>query len=212
MNEKFFALPKEKQHRILNAGYRVFAHNSYKKSPMSEIAAEAGISKSLLFHYFRDKKELYLYLWQRCGKETISALQKFGCYEQTDLFEMMRRGMRAKIAIMQQYPDISFFAVRAFYEKDEAVREDIQKSYRGMWAFKADAVLKNVDPDRFIPGLDLKRMYREMFLAAEGYLWECLQSGYMDVAQVEQDFTEMLSFWESIYLRKEGSYDRHSDQ
>ena len=29
-----------------------FHKNSYKNSRMSEIAAEAGISKSLLFHYF----------------------------------------------------------------------------------------------------------------------------------------------------------------
>ena len=53
MNDKFFSLPEEKQLAIINAGYRVFSQNSYKKSPMSEIAAEAGISKSLLFHYFK---------------------------------------------------------------------------------------------------------------------------------------------------------------
>ena len=61
MNEKFFSLPEEKQLAIINAGYRVFSQNSYKKSPMIEIAAEADISKSLLFYYFRNKKELYLY-------------------------------------------------------------------------------------------------------------------------------------------------------
>ena len=62
MNEKFFSLPPEKQQRILNAGFRVFSQNSYKQSPTSEIAAEAGISKALLFHYFRNKQELYLFL------------------------------------------------------------------------------------------------------------------------------------------------------
>lgn len=31
MNEKFFALPKEKQNTIINAGYRVFSQNTYKK-------------------------------------------------------------------------------------------------------------------------------------------------------------------------------------
>ena len=30
MNEKFFALPKEKQQAIINAGYKVFSRNSYK--------------------------------------------------------------------------------------------------------------------------------------------------------------------------------------
>ena len=62
MNEKFFSLPEEKQQAILNAGYRVFSQNTYKNSPMSQIAEAAGISKSLLFHYFHNKKELYLYL------------------------------------------------------------------------------------------------------------------------------------------------------
>ena len=35
VNEKFFALPPEKQQAILNAGYRVFSQNAYKNSPMS---------------------------------------------------------------------------------------------------------------------------------------------------------------------------------
>ena len=71
MNEKFFSLPEEKQQAIINAGYRVFSQNTYKKSPVSEIAAEAGISKSLLFYYFRNKKELYLFLWEKCAKVTM---------------------------------------------------------------------------------------------------------------------------------------------
>ena len=70
MNEKFFSLPEEKQKAILNAGYRVFSRNSYKKSPMSEIASAAGISKSLLFYYFHNKKELYLFLWENCPRIT----------------------------------------------------------------------------------------------------------------------------------------------
>ncbi len=58
MNNRFFSLPEEKQWRILNAGFRVFANHSNKKAPVGEIAAEAGISKSLLFYYFHNKKEV----------------------------------------------------------------------------------------------------------------------------------------------------------
>lgn len=134
MNEKFFALPKQKQDAIINAGYRVFSQNSYKKSPMSEIAGEAGISKSLLFHYFHNKQELYLFLWDNCAKLTIKYLTEYKCYEQTDLFEMM---------------------------------------------------------------------YREMYLASEGYLWEMQRKGTVNVEKMEKDFTEMLNFWKKLYLRKE---------
>lgn len=86
MNQKFFSLPPEKQQTILNAGYRVFSRNSYKNSPMSEIAETAGISKSLLFHYFRNKKELYLYLWEKSAEISIEIMTRFGCYNRTNLF------------------------------------------------------------------------------------------------------------------------------
>ena len=47
MNEKFYSLPEEKQRKIINAGYRVFSQNSYKKSPMSEIASEAYLLEKM---------------------------------------------------------------------------------------------------------------------------------------------------------------------
>ena len=71
MNEMFFSLPAENQQAIISAGYRVFSQNSYKNSPMSEIADAAGINKSLLFHYFHNKKELYMFLWDKCADTTI---------------------------------------------------------------------------------------------------------------------------------------------
>lgn len=120
MNDRFFALPLEKQQAIINAGYRVFSQNSYKNSPMSEIADAAGISKSLLFHYFRNKKELYLFLWDKCAETTIEYLTEYGCYGQTALFESLERGMRAKMEIIRLYPDMGTFTIKAFYEKDEA--------------------------------------------------------------------------------------------
>ena len=64
MNRKFFELSTEKQQRILNAGYKVFSDNIYKKASMQLIADSAQISKSLLFHYFRNKQTLYEYLFQ----------------------------------------------------------------------------------------------------------------------------------------------------
>ena len=203
MNEKFFSLPKEKQQAILNAGYRVFSQNSYKNSPMSEIAGAAGISKSLLFHYFHNKKELYLYLWDKCAEITIELLTRYGCYGQTELFESMERGMRAKMEIIRLYPDMGNFTIRAFYEKDEEISAAIQKSYRRYFNMKAEKTRVNLDPAQFIPGLDVDMMYREMYWASEGYLWETVQRGNMDIDRMEKDFTRLMEFWKSVYLRRE---------
>ena len=149
MNERFYTLPPEKQQAIINAGYRVFSQNSYKNSPMSEIAAEAGISKSLLFHYFHNKKELYLFLWDKCAETTIEFLTRYGCYGQTELFESMERGMRAKMEIIRLYPDMGNFTIKAFYEKDAGISAAIQESYHRYYNLKADKTRLNLDPSQF---------------------------------------------------------------
>lgn len=209
MNEKFHSLPEQKRRALINAGYRVFAHNSYRKSPMREIAEAAGISKALLFHYFRDKRELYLFLWRQSGELTRQALQQHGCYGQTDLFESMRRGLRAKVELMRRYPDMGAFVLRAYYETDPAVCGEIYADIAARGAFREDIGLC-FDEAQFVPGLDLQQMCRDMYLASEGYLWESLHRGSLTPEQMEQDFSRMLDFWESVYRRKEDAHDGDS--
>ncbi len=203
MNERFFELPEEKQERILQAGFRVFSRSSYHQAPMNEVAAEAGISKSLLFHYFRNKREFYLYLWEICGRRTISQMEASDCYRQADLFESMRLGMKVKMAITRENPDMALFTLRAFYETDPDIRQDIQESCQSLFSWKAMHMLMNLDPGQFRDGIDIRRMYRDMYLASEGYLWEAMMRNDVDFDLMEQDFEEMIGFWKSIYLRKE---------
>ena len=59
MEDAFGRLPKEKRRRILNAALEVFAHSDYKRASAEAIAMKAGISKGLLFYYFKNKQALY---------------------------------------------------------------------------------------------------------------------------------------------------------
>ena len=203
MNEKFFTLPIQKQEPILNAGFCVFSQNSYKKSPTSEIADAAGISKSLLFHYFYNKKGLYLFLWEKCTQITMEALKKSGCYEQTDLFVCMNLGLKAKLEIMRRYPHMGTFVMKAYYEKDPDVRPAIQESIAKYADFKTNPTLLNLNPENFVEGLDLEMMYHDMLWASEGYIWEKLQHDDINVDEIERGFTKLIDFWKSVYLRKE---------
>lgn len=202
MNDKFFSLPIEKQEKIINAGLRVFAQNSYKKSPMSEIADEAGISKSLLFHYFYNKKELYLFLWEKCAQVTLEYLQKYDCYGENDVFEIMHRGLKAKAHMMRRYPDMGRFTLKAYYEKDENVCQEIQESIAKYGSFQNNVKRLKMNPEQYISGIDLKMMYQDMYWASEGYIWEKMQNGEVNVDEMEQEFAKMIDFWKFVYLRK----------
>ena len=202
MNERFFTLPAERQQLIINAGYRVFSQNSYKNSPMSEIADAAGISKSLLFHYFHNKKDLYLFLWDKCAQLTINYLTKYQCYGCSNLFESMERGMKAKMEIIRLYPDMANFVIKAFYETNIEVANDVQNSFRKYFDLKKDKTLLRIDKEQFVEGIDIEMMYKDMYWASEGFLWEMVRKGRVDMAEMEKGFRRLMDFWQSIYLRK----------
>ena len=207
MNEKFYSLPKEKQQAILRADYRVFSRHSYKQSPMREIAEAAGISKALLFHYFRNKRELYLYLWNQCAVATISVMDQFHCSEAVPFFPQMERGMQDTLKIMRQEPDMAGFAIRAYYEEDPAIRPAIQESMRRYLSGKAKMPMLRLKPEEFRPGLDLQMMYKQMYWASDAYSRDLIRRGPIDPDRLEQDFTAMIAFWKQVYGRTEEESD-----
>lgn len=144
-----------------------------------------------------------MFLWDKCAETTIDYMTRYNCYEQKNLFESMEKGMRAKMEIIRLYPDMAKFTIKAFYEKDAEISAAVQESYQKYFHMKADKTLLNLDPEQFIPGLDIPMMYRDMYLASEGYLWEMVQRGEVDMKQMEKGFSKMINFWKSIYLRKE---------
>ena len=53
MNKKFYLLEEKRQLEIINAGFEIFGKYEYKKASTELIAQRAGISKGLLFFYFK---------------------------------------------------------------------------------------------------------------------------------------------------------------
>ena len=45
---------------ILESAFHIFAKDGYKTASMQDIANDAGTSKGIIYHYFKDKDDLYL--------------------------------------------------------------------------------------------------------------------------------------------------------
>ena len=201
MNEKFYSLPVEKQNRIINAGFKVFAKNSYKKSPVGEIAEDAGISKSLLFFYFKNKKELYLFLLKTAEEETRNALMETNVYSGDDIFDIMYNGLLVKANMMRKYPDMGNFSIKAYYEKDPDVAKEVRKIIEPYTEMDTNSILPILDKNKFKDGLDLNLMYQDMYLASEGYLWRMQQLDNLDVDKMVSDYKKIIEFWRGLYLK-----------
>ena len=122
-------LAEERKNKIINAGFRIFAQNAYKKAPVAEIATEAGISKSLLFYHFKNKKEIYLFLWKKVICLTSKDMTEQNVLGTKDYFEMMTRSLKGKCNLIRKYPYASEFSSWAYYEQDPEIRLEIQKDF-----------------------------------------------------------------------------------
>lgn len=205
MNEKFYELPEEKQNRIINAGFRVFSKNSYKKSPVSEIAAEASISKSLLFFYFRNKKELYLFLFRKAEDIVKEALAKADLSFCDSIFDQMYESLLIKTAILNDWPDLFRFSLRVYYETDPEVKDEVRSVVKPYTMPDTNLLMAQPDPRSFKEGVDLKLMYQDVYLASEAFLWRMSQEENADIGTVLRQMKEMTEFWKKTYLKEEKS-------
>ena len=60
----FFNLPAEKRERIFAAAINEFAQRNIQSASLSNIVAEAGIARGSIYQYFRDKEDIYIYVFE----------------------------------------------------------------------------------------------------------------------------------------------------
>lgn len=202
MNPNFMLLDENKRNALINAGFKVFSRNSYKKSPMNEIAAEAGISKSLLFYYFKNKKELFLFLVKYSASVTAEAFMNNRCYEQEDFFDIFYSLLKVKTDLIRKFPDIALFEMRAYFEKEPSVKKEVKEIISEHSLYEYQMKLIKPKPDDFIEGLDLQMMYRTIYLSMEGYLYGEMYKDFPDAEEIEKELGDMIEFWRSVYAKK----------
>lgn len=200
MNDKFFQLPFEKQRRIINAAYKVFSQNSYKKAPMSEIADEGGISKALLFHYFTNKCELYMFLWNNSIEQIQKASSEYHVTEATEFFEMLYRSLLAKCSVIRFYPYLYQFAVNAYYEQEPQIKRNIQENYYLVSKNSENILWNTINVSELRQDIDVKLMYQEIIWTSDGYLRQMIFLGQLNADQMEKDFERMIEQWKKVYL------------
>ena len=103
------------------------------------------------------------------------------------------------LCAMQSFEDnVNFFGV---VELEELLPE-INKLIGQYSGFENQADSLGLKKEKFAYGLDLELMYKDMYYASEGYLWEKLQSNDIDPDRMEKDFVRMIGFWRKLYSRK----------
>ncbi|MEG0254786.1 MAG: TetR/AcrR family transcriptional regulator [Vagococcus sp.] len=95
---------EDKQLEILKIATREFAVNGYYKAKTDTIAEEAKVSKGLVFHYFKSKKNLYIETIREAVK-TLEATFDESEIPQDSLVELFDYSLKKKFEIEQTHQD-----------------------------------------------------------------------------------------------------------
>ena len=162
MEKAFGRLPKERQRHILNAALEVFAHSDYKRASTEAIAMKAGISKGLLFYYFKNKQALYEACYSYVEALMMHELRAVQFEGVTDFFELMELGARVKLALVARAPYLMEYSMRVYYagetEAQRAARKRLDSDLLGGF----DKYFGHVDLSKFKPEADPQQVLHMM--------------------------------------------------
>ncbi|GAJ41536.1 TetR/AcrR family transcriptional regulator [Saccharococcus caldoxylosilyticus] len=146
MYSAFEKQPQEKKDLIIKVAIEEFVKNGYEKASTDVITKRAGISKGLLFHYFRSKKNLYLYLVNYV-KDFLTeiAMEELKKIQSDDFFERIKEIVLLKQKLTVQYLQETQFITDAFINPPVAVKEEMEEIIKKYYeAYQEDFLLEHV--------------------------------------------------------------------
>ena len=122
--KNFEKISEDKKQMIINKGIKIFSEFSFVEAKTDLIVKEAGISKGLLFYYFDNKKNFYLYLLNYAVDLLTQNLECKTTYY--DFFDNIFSIMDKKCNLIKKYPKETKFLNMASKETSKEVDKEIK--------------------------------------------------------------------------------------
>jgi AcrR family transcriptional regulator len=163
----FENLSEDKKQRILEACILEFADKGYEKASTNAIIKDAKVSKGILFHYFGNKKSLFLYIVEYCLQFLITEYRKYPLQQSGDIFDRILELGMIKLKITHANPDISKLLVQAFMNTPEGIRSEIQDKYKQLSNEFMPSIFEDINSSKFRNGVSPKKALEIVMLFLE---------------------------------------------
>lgn len=143
--------------KILDTCFNVFVRYGYANTSTTMLAEAAGISKALIFHHFKSKKELYLSVLDRCIEKGRIEMGFDTLLENQDFFEAKEKFSIIKFHYYKRNPDLMRIMREAFYMTPDELKMEIKEKYGTLLAnnekewkrlFKKVSLREGVNPEQ----------------------------------------------------------------
>lgn len=122
----FFNLNEEKRRKIIKSAIGEFSLKGYEKGNISHIAKAAEVSKGSMYQYFKDKKDLYLYVVEAAyviSLEYVVDVTKE--YYKMSVFDYIYLGFKNTWDFLYEERETYLLLQNAYFEGNSELKEEV---------------------------------------------------------------------------------------
>ncbi len=202
MYQIFNNLDKEKQNRIINAGLHTFSTKDYKHASTDDIATEAEIAKGSLFHYFKNKQSFFVFLYEYSIKILGTKVDEKFNFNETDYFEILHQSLKLKMALLEKYPYLYTFVIKASHEKMPELVESIRGTNQKLETKMYNQVFGKIDLSKFNYGTDVEKLTKMISWCSEG-IWNEGIKNHLSMSEMYEQSLEMYDFYKRAVYKEQ---------
>ncbi|MGN0982239.1 MAG: TetR/AcrR family transcriptional regulator [Candidatus Limivicinus sp.] len=117
--------------RILEAALEEFSRRGYEAASLSNVCAEKGISKGIIYHHFKDKDELFLLCVEDCFTQVSAYLQEAAGKLSGTAEEKLAAYFDARLRFFALRPVYLGIFAEAAFNPPAALAEEIARRRQG---------------------------------------------------------------------------------
>lgn len=201
--------PEEKKLKIIKASIEEFSKKGYENASTNEIVKNAEISKGLLFHYFKNKKNLYLYLIDYVLEKLMQDFYEFAKNQPPDLFDRLIEWGMKKLEIYFKNPTEYRFLAVAFLNIPKEVKKDLMERFEKINKEVLAKILNGIDYTHFRKDIDKGKAINFIIVSIEAIsnkIVEMYKNNFDDAVKNMDRIME--DFKEYMEILKNGVYDK----
>jgi len=119
---------EDKHKKILKAAIKVFAHNGFYSSKVSEIAKVAGVADGTIYLYFKSKDDILISLFEE-EMEKIIENMKQAIDKEDDLLKKLKMFALVQLNSKKDNPDLAAIMEVELRQSSKFMREYVNKKF-----------------------------------------------------------------------------------
>ncbi|MCS4475756.1 TetR/AcrR family transcriptional regulator [Clostridium botulinum] len=169
MNNNLKNIPKDKKEAILEAALEEFAIGGYENASTNKIVEKASISKGLLFHYFGNKKGLFIYVYNYYLEFLKRELYIKVDTKERDILERVKKWTMIKMELIDKYPSVFMLFIKSTLNMPKDIKSTLEKIQSKERKEAYENFLSNIDYSKFKENIDIQKCLKILMWTLEKY-------------------------------------------